>query len=85
MLDEQHHQKVFSAAYNSDSEILAALQTMETVVRTQRHRLDADRFPMFSVGWTWQGFRRDLDHTLPVGLSSGVVTTMRSVDLRTSL
>ena len=28
----------------------AALQTVETVVRTQTHRLDADKFPMFSVG-----------------------------------
>ena len=34
---------------NSDSEILAALQTVETVVRTQIHRLDADKFPMFSA------------------------------------
>ena len=34
--------------------ILAALQTVETtVVGTQRHRLDADKVPMFSVGWTW--------------------------------
>ena len=42
----------------SDSEILAARQTMtvETAVRTQRHLLDADMFPTFSVGWTWQGF-----------------------------
>ena len=23
------------------------------IVRAQRHRLDADKFPMFSVGWTW--------------------------------
>ena len=38
--------------------------SLETVVRTQRHRwhrLDADKFPMFSVGWRWQGFCRDLD------------------------
>ena len=42
-----------------DSEISAALQTVETVVRT--HRLDADKVPMFSVGWAWQGFCRDLD------------------------
>ena len=34
------------------------------VVRTQRHRLDADKFPMFSVGWNWQGFCRDLDPCL---------------------
>ena len=47
---------------NSDYEILAALQTMtvETVVRTQRHPLDADKFPMFSGGRTWQRFCRDL-------------------------
>ena len=32
-----------------------------TVVRTQRHRVDADKFPIFSVGWTCQGFCRDLD------------------------
>ena len=57
------HQTVFSVACSSDSEtiILAALQTVETVVRTQRHRLDAEKFLMFSVGWTWQGFCRDLD------------------------
>ena len=28
---------------------------------TRRHRLDADKFPMFSVGWTWQEFCRDLN------------------------
>ena len=33
-----------------DSEMLAALQTVETVVRTQRYLLDADKFTMFSVG-----------------------------------
>ena len=55
------HQTVLSAACNSDFEILIALQTVETIVRTQRHRLDADKFPMFSGGWTWQGFCRDLD------------------------
>ena len=57
------HQTVFSVACNSDSEKLAALQTVETVVRTstQRHRIDADTFQMFSVGWTWHGICRDLD------------------------
>ena len=55
------HQTVFSVTFNSDSEILAALQTVETVVRTQRHRLGADKFPIFSGGWTWHGFCRDLD------------------------
>ena len=52
--DGAAHQTVFffSVAGYSDSEIiLAALQTtVETVVRTQRHRLDADKFPVFS-GW----------------------------------
>ena len=33
----------------------------QNVFCTQRHRLDADKFPMFSVRWTWQGFWRDLD------------------------
>ena len=28
----------------------------ETVVHTHRHGLDADKLPMYSVGWTWQGF-----------------------------
>ena len=51
----------FSVSFNSDSEILTALQAVETVVRTQRHRLDADTFLMFSVRWTWQGFCRELD------------------------
>ena len=41
---------VFSVGCNSDSEILAAFQTVETVVHTQIHRLEADKFPMFSVG-----------------------------------
>ena len=26
----------------------------DAVVRTQRSRLDADKFPIFSGGWTWQ-------------------------------
>ena len=30
---------------------LAALQTVDAVVRTREHRLDADEFPMFSGGW----------------------------------
>ena len=56
------HQAVLSLGCNSDPEIiLAALKTVETVVRTQRHHLDADKFPMFSVAWTWQGFCRDFD------------------------
>ena len=63
LLVGQHMRQVFSVLIacinNSDYEILAALQTVETVVRTQRYRLDVDKFPMFSVGWTWQC--RDLD------------------------
>ena len=40
-----------------------AHETVQTVVRNQihHHHLDADMFPMFSVGWTWQGFCRGLD------------------------
>ena len=55
------HQTVFLciiACNSSYSEILAALQLyihVETVVRTQRHRRDVDKFPMLSVGWTWRG------------------------------
>ena len=55
------HQTVFSVACDSDSDILAVLQTVETVVRTQIHRLDFDKFQMFSIGWTWQRFRGDLN------------------------
>ena len=61
------HHTVFSVACinNSDSEILAALQitALETIlVRTQRHRLDADKVPMLSGGLSWQGgFCRDSD------------------------
>ena len=41
-----HHQALGRpVACNSDFEILEA-----------RHLLDADMFPMFSVGWTWQEF-----------------------------
>ena len=63
MLDGQHNQSVFSEGCPSDSKILGALQTVETVDRTQRHRVGADKFPIFSVGWTiW----------IPVDLSSGL-------------
>ena len=41
---------VHSVACNSDSEILAAFQTIETVVRTSRHRLYAYPLPIFSAG-----------------------------------
>ena len=64
LLNGQHlaHHTVFSAACNPYFEIPAAPQTVETtVVRTRRHGLDADKFPMFSIGWTRQGFCRDLD------------------------
>ena len=30
-------------------------------VRTQRHRLGADKFRILLDGWTWQEFCRDLD------------------------
>ena len=65
-MDTAHHQAVFSVACinNSDSEINTGSTpdtAVETVVRTQRRRLDADKFPMVSVGCTWQGFCRDLD------------------------
>ena len=46
------HQTVFSVACNPDSEQLAALYGVETVVRTQIYRLDADKFSIFSVDWT---------------------------------
>ena len=38
-----------------------------TVARTQRHRLDAVKFPMFSDDWTWQGVCHDLNHLGFVG------------------
>ena len=51
LLGGQHiRQSYLSVACNSDFEILAALQTTETVIRTQRHRLGVDKFPIFSVG-----------------------------------
>ena len=45
----------------TDFEKLGAFQTLETLVRTQRHRVDVDEFSMFSGGGTWQEFRSDLD------------------------
>ena len=67
------HQTVSSEAGNSDSETLAALQTVETsVVRIQRHHhLDAGKVSMFSVSWTWQEFGRDLDPNLNYNWSFG--------------
>ena len=53
----------------SDSEILASLETVETVVRTQKHRLEADKFPIFSVGGPGKDF---IAIWIPVGLSSGL-------------
>ena len=44
------HQTVFTVACKSYSEIMAALQTVEAVAYTQRHRHDADKFPMFPGG-----------------------------------
>ena len=35
--------------------------TVEAIVRNQRYRLDADKFPMFSSDWTWQWICRYLD------------------------
>ena len=61
MMNGQHTRQFSSVDWDLDSEILAALQTVETVVRTQRYCLDAHKFPMFSGGWTWQGVFRDLD------------------------
>ena len=59
------HQTVFSVACKLDSETLAAgFQRVKTVVHTQRHRLDADEFPMISLGWTCEGFCSDLDPCL---------------------
>ena len=44
---------VFSVACGSDSEIiLAEFQPLESVIRTERHRLDADAIPMFSGSLT---------------------------------
>ena len=75
------YQTIFFVACNSDSYILAALQTVGTVLCTQRHRLDADRFPMFSVSWAWQAFCGDLNLCWS---EKRAVTLMRPVDLRTS-
>ena len=54
------HQTIFSVACNSVFEIQPAFQAVETVVRTRKH-YEADKFSKFSVGWTGQGFCRDLD------------------------
>ena len=67
--DRQHVQTVSSVTPYSDSELLAAIQTVGAVVRTPKHRFEADKFPMFSGGWTWQGF---VAIWIPVGLSSGL-------------
>ena len=57
---------------------------VETVVRTRRHVIDAGKFPMFSVDWTWREFLSRFG-SLPVGFEWRVVTMMWPVDLRTSL
>ena len=56
LLDVHHIRQAFSVPCNSCSEILTALETVETVVHSQRHLLDADTFPVLSGGRTWQGF-----------------------------
>ena len=61
MMNGQHTRQFSSVDWDLDSEILASLQTVETVVRTQRYCLDAHKFPMFSGGWTWQGCFRNSD------------------------
>ena len=48
LVDGQHIRQFPSVACNSHSDIVATLQTVGPVARTQRHRLDADKFPMFS-------------------------------------
>ena len=53
--------KFLSVACNSDAKILAAIQTVETTVVRIPEDIEAGMFLMFSVGWTWQGFFRDLD------------------------
>ena len=45
----------------SATESARALQTVETIVRTQRHRLDGNKSSIFSGGCIWRGFCRDLD------------------------
>ena len=67
------HPPVFSVACNSVFEMLAALQTVETAVRTQKHRLDAEKFPIFSGGRTRQESCRDL---IPNWFEKRVVTMM---------
>ena len=61
-----------SVAYDSDSETLAALQTVENTVvllRTQRRRLDEDKFPTLSGGWTGNNF---VSNWISASLSSGL-------------
>ena len=56
-------------ACNSDSEIRSAPQTVEAVVRTQRHRSDADNFPMF---WVYEPDKEFVAVVVfPVRLSTG--------------
>ena len=50
-----------SVANYSDSGIPEAPDRVDIVFRTQSHRLDVHKFPVFSDGWTWQGYCRDLD------------------------
>ena len=64
------HDTVLSTACNSDYEILAALQTLETiVVRTQRHRIDAGKFRCSRLVEPGKGF---VAIWIPAGLRSGL-------------
>ena len=58
-----------SVTCNSESEILAALQIVEAVARTQRHRLDADSFRCSRLVEPGKGF---IAIWIPDGLSSGL-------------
>ena len=63
---------VISLACNLNSEILAALQLIDAVTRTQRHRLHEKK----RLRWL-QVIGRDNYHVvilIPVGLSSGLST-----------
>ena len=70
LLKKMVRRSTSSKGVNSDSRIQASLQTVEAVLRTQRHYVDAGKFPIFLGGWTWLESCRDF---IPVGLS-GVVT-----------
>ena len=52
LVDWATHHIVFSVACNSDSETLAAPQQYICTLYPDKNRLDADMFPVFSVGCT---------------------------------